>query len=71
VGEALAALHGRVTVVAIAHRLSTIRAADQILVLNHGHLHERGRHEQLMALDGGLYRRLVELQTLEEAEEAD
>ncbi|MFT7775265.1 ABC transporter ATP-binding protein [Roseateles sp.] len=66
VGEALAALHGRVTVVAIAHRLSTIRAADQILVLNHGHLQERGTHEALMALDGGLYRRLVELQTLEE-----
>lgn len=67
VGEALAALHGRVTVVAIAHRLSTIRAADQILVLNHGHLQERGRHEALMAIDGGLYRRLVELQSLEEA----
>ncbi|MFT7721584.1 MAG: ABC transporter ATP-binding protein [Roseateles sp.] len=66
VGEALAALHGRVTVVAIAHRLSTLRAADQILVLNHGRLQERGTHEALMALDGGLYRRLVELQTLEE-----
>lgn len=69
VGEALAALHGRVTVIAIAHRLSTIRAADQILVLNHGRLQERGRHEALMALEGGLYRRLVELQSLEE--EAD
>jgi ATP-binding cassette subfamily B multidrug efflux pump len=69
VGEALTALHGRVTVVAIAHRLSTIRAADQILVLNHGHLQERGSHEALMAIEGGLYRRLVELQTLEEVEE--
>lgn len=69
VGEALAALHGRVTVVAIAHRLSTIRAADQILVLNHGHLQERGTHEALMRMDDGLYRRLVELQTLEETEE--
>lgn len=68
VGEALAALHGRVTVVAIAHRLSTIRAADQILVLNHGRLQERGTHEALMGVAGGLYRRLVELQTLEEAE---
>jgi ATP-binding cassette, subfamily B, multidrug efflux pump len=66
VGEALAALHGRVTVIAIAHRLSTIRSADQILVLNHGHLQERGSHDALMALDGGLYRRLVELQTLED-----
>jgi ATP-binding cassette subfamily B protein/ATP-binding cassette subfamily C protein/ATP-binding cassette subfamily B multidrug efflux pump len=68
VGEALTALRGRVTVIAIAHRLSTIRAADQILVLNHGRLQERGTHEALMGLDGGLYRRLVELQTLEEAE---
>ena len=66
VSEALAELHGRVTVVAIAHRLSTIRAADQILVLNHGRLQERGTHESLMGLEGGLYRRLVELQTLEE-----
>ncbi|MEO6279934.1 ABC transporter ATP-binding protein [Roseateles sp.] len=69
VGAALTALHGRVTVIAIAHRLSTIRAADQILVLNHGHLQERGTHEALMAIAGGLYRRLVELQTLEEVEE--
>ena len=45
----------------------TIRAADQILVLNHGRLQERGRHDELMAVEGGLYRRLVELQTLEEA----
>jgi ATP-binding cassette subfamily B protein/ATP-binding cassette subfamily C protein/ATP-binding cassette subfamily B multidrug efflux pump len=66
ISAALAALHGRVTVVAIAHRLSTIRAADQILVLNHGRLQERGTHEALMALDSGLYRRLVALQTLEE-----
>lgn len=68
ISAALAALHGRVTVVAIAHRLSTIRAADQILVLNHGRLQERGTHEALMRIEGGLYRRLVELQTLEEAE---
>jgi len=68
IGAALAALHGRVTVVAIAHRLSTIRAADQILVLNHGRLQERGTHEALMGLEGGLYRRLVELQTLEESD---
>ncbi len=71
VGEALVALHGRVTVVAIAHRLSTIRAADQILVLNHGRLQECGPHEALMALEGGLYRRLVELQMLEVPEPSD
>jgi len=64
--EALEALRGRVTVVAIAHRLSTIRSADQIIVLNHGHLVERGTHEVLMAHEGGIYQRLVALQALAE-----
>ncbi|MDM4766286.1 ABC transporter ATP-binding protein [Pelomonas sp. SE-A7] len=66
VGEALQALRGRVTIVAIAHRLSTIREADQIIVLNHGRLAERGRHDELMAHEGGIYQRLVALQALEE-----
>jgi len=66
ISEALLALRGRVTIVAIAHRLSTIREADQIVVLNHGRLVERGRHAELMALEGGLYQRLVQLQSLEE-----
>ena len=64
ISEALTALRGEVTVVAIAHRLSTIRAADQIVVLNHGHLAERGTHEALMGIEGGLYQRLVQLQAL-------
>lgn len=51
---------GRTTFV-IAHRLSTIRSADQILVLDHGEIVERGTHVQLMSLDG-LYRRLYERQ---------
>ena len=66
VGEALQALRGRVTIVAIAHRLSTIREADQIIVLNHGRLAERGTHQQLLAHEGGIYQRLVALQALEE-----
>lgn len=66
ISEALLALRGRVTVVAIAHRLSTIREADQIIVLNHGRLAERGRHAELMAHEGGIYQRLVQLQALEE-----
>lgn len=66
VQRALAALRGRVTVVAIAHRLSTIRDADRIVVLNHGRLAELGTHAQLMAIDQGLYQRLYLLQQLEE-----
>lgn len=54
------AMKGR-TVFAIAHRLSTIQRADQILVLDKGHIVERGRHEELLAKNGA-YRRLFEMQ---------
>ncbi|MEV6878907.1 ABC transporter ATP-binding protein [Amycolatopsis sp. NPDC051128] len=52
VGEALThALAGR-TALVIAHRLSTVRAADQILVVEHGEIVERGTHEELLAANG-------------------
>ncbi|HSJ15721.1 MAG TPA: ABC transporter ATP-binding protein [Longimicrobiales bacterium] len=53
-------MRGRTSIV-IAHRLSTIQTADQILVLHHGELRERGTHMQLLER-GGLYARLYELQ---------
>jgi ATP-binding cassette subfamily B protein/ATP-binding cassette subfamily C protein/ATP-binding cassette subfamily B multidrug efflux pump len=62
---ALSELQGRVTVVAIAHRLSTIRGADCIVVLNHGRIHEQGSHDELMAIDQGLYQRLYLLQQMD------
>jgi ABC-type multidrug transport system fused ATPase/permease subunit len=52
--------HGRTTFV-IAHRLSTIRSSDQILVLEHGEIVERGTHEELLAA-GGRYRQLYDKQ---------
>jgi ATP-binding cassette subfamily B protein/ATP-binding cassette subfamily C protein/ATP-binding cassette subfamily B multidrug efflux pump len=61
---ALDELRGRVTVVAIAHRLSTIRAADSIVVLNHGRIAEQGPHDALMAMDQGIYQRLYLLQQI-------
>jgi subfamily B ATP-binding cassette protein MsbA len=51
---------GRTTFV-IAHRLSTIRSADQILVVEHGEIVERGTHAELLAL-GGRYRTLYDKQ---------
>jgi ABC-type multidrug transport system fused ATPase/permease subunit len=54
-------MKGRTSLV-IAHRLSTIRNADRIVVLDQGQVKESGTHAELMALSGGTYRRLVELQ---------
>jgi len=64
VQEALQRLMEHRTVIVIAHRLSTVRRADKIVVLDRGKISEFGKHDELLA-QGGIYRRLYELQFLE------
>ena len=54
------AMEGRTSIV-IAHRLSTVRNADLIVVVDHGRIVQRGRHDKLLA-DGGLYAELYHTQ---------
>ncbi len=63
VQEALDRLTSSRTTIAIAHRLSTIRNADEICVMHEGRIVERGRHEELIALDG-YYKKLNDMQAL-------
>jgi ABC-type multidrug transport system fused ATPase/permease subunit len=62
VQEALEILMEGRTSIIIAHRLSTIRSADQILVLDKGVITEQGTHQELIALENGIYKNLSSLQ---------
>ena len=63
VQEALDRLTGTRTTIAIAHRLSTIKNADEICVMHEGRIVERGKHEELLALNG-YYKKLNDMQAL-------
>ncbi len=63
VQEALDRLTGSRTTIAIAHRLSTIKNADMICVMHEGRIVERGKHEELLALNG-YYKKLTDMQAL-------
>ncbi|QHS58730.1 ABC transporter ATP-binding protein [Chitinophaga agri] len=54
-------MEGRTSIV-IAHRLSTVRQADKIIVLDKGQLVEEGTHQELILMEGGLYKSLSDMQ---------
>ncbi len=64
--EALEAMRKDRTTIVVAHRLSTIKSADKILVMRRGQVAEQGTHEELLR-QGGLYRKLYELQVRHES----
>ncbi|GAC1377286.1 MAG: ABC transporter ATP-binding protein [Hymenobacter sp.] len=63
VQEALQRLMQNRTSLVIAHRLSTVQHADEIVVLQHGRIVERGTHDELVRREGGVYQRLSSMQT--------
>ena len=65
VQDALATLMRDRTSIVIAHRLSTVRRADAIIVLERGGIVEIGRHQELLAMSGGIYAKLYNLQLLD------
>lgn len=62
VQKALAELMKNRTSIVIAHRLSTIRYADSILVIRSGKIIENGNHNELMTIDNGIYKNMIERQ---------
>jgi subfamily B ATP-binding cassette protein MsbA len=65
VQQALSELMKGRTVLVIAHRLATVRNADRVIVVHGGRIAEVGNHDELMAREDGIYRRLAALQMLD------
>ncbi|KAI8983895.1 P-loop containing nucleoside triphosphate hydrolase protein [Pilobolus umbonatus] len=63
-------MQGR-TVITIAHRLSTIRSADLVACLNDGGVAELGTYSELLNRENGVFRKLVELQSIEQKDESE
>ena len=62
VQEAIDRLMADRTTIVVAHRLSTVRTADTICVVQRGRIAERGSHDELLAIEAGVYRALVRRQ---------
>ena len=65
VQQALSELMKGRTVLVIAHRLATVKHADRVVVVHDGGIAEMGTHDELMAREGGIYRRLADLQAFD------
>ncbi|KAF0852592.1 mitochondrial ABC transporter [Andalucia godoyi] len=59
-------IQGR-TVIMVAHRLATVQMADRVIVMDKGHIAQQGTHESLMADSSGIYRNLVDKQTIRQS----
>ena len=60
--NAITVLTKNKTTIMIAHRLSTLRDADELIVIEHGKVAERGTHRELLDIEGGVYNKLYTLQ---------
>ncbi len=61
--NAITALTKDKTTIMIAHRLSTLRDADELIVIEHGKVAERGTHRELLTIEGGVYNKLYTMQS--------
>ncbi len=69
--EALDRLIANRTTIAIAHRLSTLRKADRLVILDKGAIVEQGSHDELREKEGGVYAKLVRMQSEMQCDHGD